>query len=211
MNSPNNQCCCHVLQCLKSHQKLQYYPLWLLNWTLDMKQLWPWAFDGNIPNSLVVTASLKEGEEFFPTLSFYVNHNRPLKLSSEKCPLVLAGGEKILILPVLLSSNFIHLFADRLTWIWFLCLLVQCSSPWSVGFRVWSLSLSLQWLLNNICFVQSTASDQVEDGRQLDSRSSLSRLAQWGTWDVWRHLFWEGIKSLAPVVFRHLNRVRNLS
>ena len=78
-----------------------------------MKQLGPWGFDGNVPNSLVVTASLKEGEDFFSPLSSYINQNRALKLSSEKCPLVVAGGKKILILPVLLSSNFIQLFVDR--------------------------------------------------------------------------------------------------
>lgn len=78
-----------------------------------MKQLGPWGFDDNVPNSLAVTASLEEGEDFFSTLSSHVNQSRALKQSSEKCPLVVAGGEKILILPVLLSSNFIQLFADR--------------------------------------------------------------------------------------------------
>lgn len=44
-------------------------------------------------------------------------------------------------------------------------------------------------LVSRIGFVQTTAPDQVRDGRQLDDRSLLSRLAQCGTWNVWRDFF----------------------
>lgn len=84
-----------------------------MNWTPDRKQLGQWGFDGNVPNSLVVTASLEEEEDFFSTLPSHVNHNRALKLPSENCPLVVAEGEKVLILPVLLKSKFIQLLVDR--------------------------------------------------------------------------------------------------
>jgi len=36
-------------------------------------------------------------------------------------------------------------------------------------------------LISRIRFVQSTTLDQIRDGRQLDGRSSLSKLAQFGT------------------------------
>lgn len=77
-----------------------------------MKQLRPWGFDGNISNSLVVTASLEEGEGSFSTLSSHVNQSRfTLKLSPEKFPIVVAGGEKILILHVLLLAQILfHYF-----------------------------------------------------------------------------------------------------
>ena len=47
--------------------------------------------------------------------------------------------------------------------------------------------------------VPSTAPDQVGDGRQLDRRSLPSKLGKCGSWEVWRDLFGERVKTLAPV------------